>query len=261
MMPVQMPFAGREVMHRQVVFVVVRTRARLAWRVDGDCGLAGSIAMHGIWQAAWEGDVGEVERLVQQDRGLLDAKFAGSTPLMSASAKSHLEVVRWLVDNGAAMNEQMVGGATALWFAAFDGRASVVKLLLEKGADATIGLFDSSPLCDASAHGKLEVVRVLLGHPRGKATINQRCFHGRTALWNACYQGQGAVVRLLLESGADPTLADDDGTTPMAIAKQESDPLFLGTAESIRSLPQNRRECAAALEVRFPHRLSVTLLF
>jgi ankyrin repeat protein len=36
--------------------------------------------------------------------------------------------------------------------------------------------------------------------------------------------GRGGVVRALLESGADPTIADKDGTTPMAIAKQ--DPIF-----------------------------------
>jgi ankyrin repeat protein len=34
-------------------------------------------------------------------------------------------------------------------------------------------------------------------------------------------QGRGGVVRALLESGADPTIADNDGTTPMAIAKQD----------------------------------------
>jgi ankyrin repeat protein len=51
----------------------------------------------------------------------------------------------------------------------------VVRLLLERGADPTIATrWGSTPLMIASFGGHLEVVRLLLGHPSAKATINHR---------------------------------------------------------------------------------------
>jgi hypothetical protein len=40
--------------------------------------------MDDIWRAAKAGDVGEVERLVGQDPGLLDARDDGRTPALDA---------------------------------------------------------------------------------------------------------------------------------------------------------------------------------
>jgi ankyrin repeat protein len=62
-------------------------------------------------------------------------------------------------------------------------------------------------------------VRCLLSHPSGAASINHRDRDGRTALWWACRIGPVYVVRALLEKGADPTIADNEGFTPMAMAK------------------------------------------
>jgi hypothetical protein len=52
--------------------------------------------MEGIWRAAKAGDVGEVERLVGQDPGLLDARdrLFGRTPLKHASGGGRVGVVR-----------------------------------------------------------------------------------------------------------------------------------------------------------------------
>jgi hypothetical protein len=86
-------------------------------------------------------------------------------------------------------------------------------------------------------------VRVLLGHPSAKANINRRDDVGKTALWEACRMGRGGVVRALLGSGADPTIASNDGTTPLAIAKQDPDDVDAGISA------EGRRECVAALEV------------
>jgi ankyrin repeat protein len=220
-------------------------------RLDGACGCAGSRAMADIWGAAAAGDVGEVQRLVGQDPGRLDARDGGGmTPLTLASREGHTGMVRWLVDNGAAINERTAGGLTALYYACFDGHAPVVKLLLERGADPTISTRGGmTPLVAASFGGHLEVVRLLLGLPSGQITVNHRNDHGQTALWWACYNGHGGVVRLLLESGADPPLETSSGTTPVAIAKEDN----------AARLAEGRRECLAALEVSFRLPLSSSL--
>jgi ankyrin repeat protein len=208
--------------------------------------------MDDIWHAAMDGDVGEVERLIGQDPGLLDAGDEdGWTPLMFASAKGHVGVVRWLGDEGAAINERdLQEGGTGLFLACCQGHAPVVRLLLERGADPTIAdTGNSTPLMIASGQGHLEVVRVLLGRPSGKATVNHRNVSGRTALWWACCQGRGGVVRALLESAADPTVAEIDGTTPTAVAKEVTEQ-GADTPEDRKISAEGRRECVAALEVR-----------
>jgi uncharacterized protein len=211
---------------------------------DHGC-VAGSSAMGDIWEAAKAGDLGEVERLVGHDPSLLDAKDGrGQTPLILSSEKGHVGVVRWLLDRGAALNERDDDGFTALYLASCYGRGPVVALLLERGADPTIANNgNTTPLAIASYHGRTEVVRYLLARPSAVATINRRSDRGGcTALWWACLQGQGGAVRLLLKHGADPTIADNDGTTPMA------------NAQNAPFRVEGHRECIEALEVRGPLR-------
>jgi ankyrin repeat protein len=154
-------------------------------------------------------------------------------------------VARLLLDKGADIDEQDDSGSTALLYACMNGRVPMVRLLLEKGADPTIASAQGwIPLTRAAVKGHLEVVRLLLAHPRARVTINRRDDNGQTALWWACFWGRGGVAKALLESGADPTIADDDGTTPMVIAKRDPPPHI----DDISA--EGRRECVAALEVR-----------
>jgi ankyrin repeat protein len=200
-----------------------------------------------IWGAAEAGDVVEVERLVGRDPGLLDAKNRGGwTPLLCASVWGHVGVVRWMLDKGAATDHQSDFGETALWLASGYGCTPVVRELLERGADPTIAdAGGGTPLIIACSRGHLAVVRVLLGQASVKGTIDHRDEIGQTALWRACHRGHGGIVRVLLDSGADPTIADNDGTTPMAIAKQDPPP-HRGDIPA-----EGRRECVEALEVRW----------
>jgi hypothetical protein len=199
--------------------------------------------MGDIWEAAKAGDLNEVKRLVGQDPGLLDADDgSGWTPLMKASNKGHLEVVRWLVHKGAAIDEQSGNGYTGLSLASTNGYTPVARLLVEKGADPSLACgYDWSPLMKASIQGHLEVVRLLLSLPSVRATIIGYDRFGSTVMCRACYWGRGEVGRALLQSGADPTITDKSGSTPLAIAKQAPDRDCISV--------EARRECVAALEV------------
>jgi hypothetical protein len=89
--------------------------------------------MSDIWMAAHWGDLAEVERLVGQDAGLLDARGGPfrQTLLMYASCMGHVGVVRWLLDQGAATDERdEYEEGTALIFACSAGRLPVVRLLV-----------------------------------------------------------------------------------------------------------------------------------
>jgi ankyrin repeat protein len=179
--------------------------------------------MEDICEAAYRGDLAEVQRLVAQDPHLLNATHPARpvTPLTCASVACRLEVVRWLVDQGAALDmRDDIQGRTALWEASSDGVIPGVRLLLESGANPAIAdISDWTPLIKASERGHVETVRCLLDHPSGAATINLQTWCGETALLYACLNGHPGVVRVLLEKGADPTIPDSHGWTPMAAAK------------------------------------------
>jgi uncharacterized protein len=137
---------------------------------------------------------------------------------------------------------------TALSFASSRGFTPIVRLLLERGADPTIAnRVGWTPLMAASYGAYLQVsskvsdggryvetVRCLLDHPSVAATINRRHEGGQTVLWSACHRGQADVMRALLEKGADPTIANEWGYTPLAVAKRH-----------------RSRACLEALEVSF----------
>jgi ankyrin repeat protein len=118
-----------------------------------------------------------------------------------------------------------------------------VKLLLERGADPMVLDEDGwTPLFPAALEGYIDILDCLLEHPSGTTTLNHRSHRGETALWRACRNGRADSVGALLERGADPTIADNDGITPMAIAKQMP---FTGDEEWAR----RRLECVPLLEV------------
>ena len=85
------------------------------------------------------------------------SKLFSSTMLHAAADGGHLEVVNFLIDNGA--NISTVNGVhlTALQIAAEKGHAEVVKTLYEAGA-----VPDQTALHHAAANNKLEVVKYLL---------------------------------------------------------------------------------------------------
>jgi ankyrin repeat protein len=87
-----------------------------------------------------------------------------------------------------------------LYWAAHQGHAPLVDLLLQRGADpsrAVCGGMGSFALLAAVANNHTAAAAALLRHPRGRATANdQEVFSGRTPLWMACFNDNADMVRL-----------------------------------------------------------------
>jgi ankyrin repeat protein len=88
------------------------------------------------------------------------------TPLLWGAYCGRLEAVRWLLDHGADVNQRATfggpghgQGVTALHLASQNGDLAMVKLLVERGADAGIAdeLYRSTPLGWADHFGRREV--------------------------------------------------------------------------------------------------------
>lgn len=105
-----------------------------------------------------------------------------------------------------------------LWKASANGDLSAIKKALDNGSDlnALDPQFGIPPLGWAAINGQTAVVKLLL--EKG-ANINNRHRDGSTALHSAAFLGRVETVKLLLEKGADINIRKDDGMTPIDVAK------------------------------------------
>lgn len=151
------------------------------------------------------------------------AEGPAGEPLLvhSSHAGFSLAVVR-LLQLGADPNGR-TGALTPLAAASYFGKISVVKVLLEAGADAgrASGADGSTALHDAAIHGEPSIVRVLL---EAGAPVNARCeFDGNTPLHLACREDHADVVRTLLQhADIDTTVRNKAGDTPLDLGRRIS---------------------------------------
>ena len=103
-----------------------------------------------------------------------------------------------------------------LYFAISVGNNDFVKLLLNKGADATAKTTDGkTPLHIAANYGYYIITDLLLN--KG-ADVNAKTTDGTTPLLLAANDGYSNIAELLLDRGADVNATDNYGITPLHLA-------------------------------------------
>jgi len=134
----------------------------------------------------------------------LTAAVGGVTALHMAARHGHVDVVKYLLDNGCSVAAATTHGFTALHFAAEEGFDPVVQALLE--ADAAVdqpNALNWSPLLLAAIYDQCGVASLLIAH---KADVNRQIEQHRewsTPLLAATDAGAEQMVRLLLDAKAD----------------------------------------------------------
>jgi ankyrin repeat protein len=167
------------------------------------------------------GSARELEAKLQQGLNLKSTAPEGTSLLMMAAGD--LEKVKLLLDRGADPLWRAKSGFDALMAATlYRGNASVVRLLLEKGANANPPKgtrFNGSPLVLASNVGDVDVVEALLA--RGANTKRPMLFLGtfsNTSFFVAATFPHLDVMRVLVRYGANVDEADRDKMTPLSWA-------------------------------------------
>jgi ankyrin repeat protein len=176
--------------------------------------------------AAGAGDAGEVQRLLAAGAGVTAADERGVTALIAAAYRDHLPVARLLLEAGADPDVQDATRQSAYLISTSEGSLELLRLTLAHGADVRRkDSYNGTGLIRAADRGHHEIIQELL-----QTDLAQEIDHvnrlGWTALLEAIILGDGGprhteCVRLLLQAGANPNLADGQRVTPLAHARRK----------------------------------------
>jgi ankyrin repeat protein len=163
--------------------------------------------------AARQGSLETVRALVAAGANVRQAAADGSSPLLVAVQNGQYEIGRFLLDHGADPNQANEKGWSSLYLAVAnrdalttavpaptnEGAFDFIKLLLDRGATPNVRI---------KVHGEVHQANTSLWLKEA----------GATPLLRAALCGDLAVVRLLIDHGADPSIGTLDNTTPLMVA-------------------------------------------
>jgi ankyrin repeat protein len=141
------------------------------------------------------------------------------TALMRAIDRNDAVTVKALLTQDEDVDALEPNGDAPLIMAAYKGYTEIVRLLLEYGADVTVvdpGM-KATALHAASYAGHAEAAQLLIDYDI--EIDKQGPYNGYTALHDAIWQNNVDVAKVLIDAGADLTLKNHDGQTPLDFAR------------------------------------------
>ncbi len=156
-----------------------------------------------VAEAAQQGNRDAVKALLKQAADVNAAQGDGMTALHWAAMNGDAEMVDMLVYAGANIRATTrIGAYTPLYLASQRGHAPAIASLLKAGGDVKAGTPNgTTPLMVAALSGEVEAVKVLLeagADPNAKDSVRDQ-----TALMYAASANRAAAITLLASKGAD----------------------------------------------------------
>lgn len=173
--------------------------------------------------AADDGGVVAVEAALADGADIEARDGRRRTALLRAVTRDHVDVARVLVARGADVNAVDDQRDTPFLVTGVTGSVEMLDALLPGRPDTALtNRFGGVSVIPASERGHADYVAAVL--ERTDIDVNHVNDLGWTALLEAVILGDGGrrhqeVVRILLENGADPAIADRDGVTALQHAR------------------------------------------
>lgn len=143
---------------------------------------------------------------------------SGYTPLMLATLKGHIKLVKLLAQRGANVNHQNHQGHPCIQYACSKGWPDVMVYLLECGAD--VNARDKHG--DTSIHrlaslGRIDMLSVFLRQPG--LNVDAQNGEGNTALHVAAEDNVVVCAMLLVQAGASVSVENKRKWTPLDVCE------------------------------------------
>ena len=185
---------------------------RVLWDISyGGNNYQGGRTVTPLWLAV-SGDKPEAVKLLLKNKADPNGKNISGAPILF-DAVANTNVLKALLEAGAATDTNDGNGRYALLQAVWIGNSAAVEMLLVHGANPNIRSTDGrAPLDYAAERKDIKSVELLVS---AKVEVNAKTFQGSSALHVAVNQGSKDVVELLLANGADVNLKNKEGDTPL----------------------------------------------
>lgn len=181
--------------------------------------------------AAVDGDLEAVERIVSLGADINYTDPWGNFAMFTAAWEGNIKALDLFHKLGAKVTFE---DANLLCNAAYNGQLSSVKWLLDKGEDVNFAFamtgenalhYTISKTSEMDA--REEIVRILIAagidvHKRTLPGVSTLCFmrdaylKGETPLHRAAAYGSTALIKMLLNAGANSSVKDVNGDTPIS---------------------------------------------
>lgn len=153
---------------------------------------------------------------------------SGFTPLHEAVKKNLPQLVKRFISSGANIEAYDSQGFTPLILSIMQNNPEITQQLIQLEADPGKPCENGKyPITFAVEYAKsYEITKIIL-NSKGAKTINYPINSGETPLHLAAKKGLVSIIQLLLEYGADQTIKNSSGKTPLEVAKnQQCENLF-----------------------------------
>lgn len=164
--------------------------------------------------AAEKDDTAQVVDLLKRGMDVNTADRSGSTLLMIAARNANLDLLEFLLRSRANTLKRNKYGDSAIMLAALRGHAAIVEKLFAAGAD--VGHAGWNALHYAAFSGRADILRLLT---KRQGSLDAKAPNGQTALMLAAGAGHLEAVKVLVDADADMDLDDGTGRTALVLAK------------------------------------------
>ena len=180
-------------------------------------------AYKGLHAAAWHNDIAQIRKLLAAGASPDTRDRRGRTALHVAAFRSHDDAVVALVRGGADPNVLENDKYDIITIAAVANDPGLLKRAIELGGNPRniTSIYDGTALIAAAHLGHVGVVKILIEAGAPLDHVNNL---GWTALIEAVVLGDGGrnhveTVRALVAAGADKSIRDRNGQTPLMLAQ------------------------------------------
>jgi len=169
-----------------------------------------------IARAASGGYVATVRLLLESGADVNTPCNHGPNALSLASSRGQEAIVLLLLEKGADVNRVGQQGLYPISDAIEAGHAGIFRALIEHGAEINVRYSYYTPLIHAAQKGRAEIVKMLLDRGADVRAIDH---NGMSALLQAIDKGYPEIAKMLIERGSDVNIRAGNGSRPLALAR------------------------------------------